>query len=288
MAIRADGKTVLVTGGNSGIGYAAASALSHAGARVMLTSRDVTRAETAAQKISAGSGHEVIGFGLDLGSLSNINAFADAFLRRFDRLDVLVNNAGAMFLSRRESADGFEMTWAVNHLGPFLLTARLLPLLNKTKGARIVTTASDAHLRGKIDFDGLGLPRSHSSSDPYGRSKLANVLFTFALARRLEGSTITANCLHPGMVATGFFKFIPLVGPITRVLASPFMRSPEKGAETLVFLAADDEMAGRSGGYYYDRKPGKLNPIARDEALQDRVWDVSVAQTGAVWDFGKN
>jgi NAD(P)-dependent dehydrogenase (short-subunit alcohol dehydrogenase family) len=286
MAGEAEGRIILVTGGNSGIGKAAALALSKAGAKVVLTSRSRERAEAAAAEIAAASGNEVTGLALDFSAKANINAFADTFLTRFDRLDVLVNNAGALFTSRQASADGFELTWAVNHLGPFLLTARLMPLLKKAETARIVTTSSVAHLGGRIVFDGLGLPRSFSRAGAYGRSKLANVLFTFALARRLAGTGITANCFHPGVVATGFFRFIPVVGPVVQVLATPFLRTPAKGAETAVFLAADDGSCGMSGGYYVDKKLVRTNPVATDISVQDRVWDVSVEQTGAEWNFG--
>ena len=164
MALSVDGKTILVTGGNSGIGYAGALALSRAGARVIVTSRSLARAEEAAARIAAETGNTAIGLALDLSSQAAINAFADAVLARFERLDVLVNNAGALWTTRQESADGYEMTWAVNHLGPFLLTARLLPLLIRTGGARIVTTASRAHLAGTIAFENLGLPGSFSRS----------------------------------------------------------------------------------------------------------------------------
>ncbi len=288
MTLSVDGKTILVTGGNSGIGYAAAQALSGAGAKVILTSRSVERAAAAAQGIAAQTGGEVIGLGLDFAARANINAFADAFLERFDRLDVLVNNAGALFTTRQQSADGYEMTWAVDHLGPFLLTARLMPLLQEAEGARIVTTASRAHLGGTIEFDGLGMPESFSRTGAYGRAKLANVLFTFALARRLEGTGITANCLHPGVVATGFFRFIPVIGPMVRILSTPFLRSPEKGAETAIFLAGDDGLNGASGGYYFDDRPARTNPLATDIAVQDRVWDLSTEQTGAEWPFAKD
>ena len=285
MTLSVDGKIILVTGGNSGIGKAGALALSRAGARVILTSRTAERAEAAAAEIADATGNEVIGLALDLASIAGINAFADAFVTRFQRLDVLVNNAGALWTTRQSSTDGYEMTWAVNHLGPLLLTSRLLPLIIKTGNGRIVTTASSAHLGGTIEFGNLGLPESFSRAGAYGRSKLGNVLFTFALARRLEGTDVTANCLHPGVVATGFFRFIPVIGSFARQLATPFLRTPDKGAETLVWLAGDDSLADTSGGYFHDKKPGRLSPLASDRAVQDRVWDVSSAQTGAVWPF---
>jgi NAD(P)-dependent dehydrogenase (short-subunit alcohol dehydrogenase family) len=281
-----DSKTILITGGNSGIGYETARALGKAGARVILTSRSAARAEAAADRIASESGCEAIGLELDFSALANVNAFADNFPRRFDRIDVLVNNAGALFRTRKESVDGIELTWAANHLGPFLLTARLLPLLKRAEGARIVTTASSAHKNGSIDFDDLGLRRHYTPFSAYGRSKLGNILFTFGLARRLEGTGITANCLHPGVVATGFFRFVPAIGLAAQWLFRPFLRSPQKGAETAVFLAVDDSMAGVSGGYYFDKHPIKTSTLAADVALQDRVWALSIEQTGAVWEFG--
>ena len=285
MALSVDGKTILITGGSSGIGKAGALALSKAGARVILTSRSAQRAEAAAAEITAATGNEVTGLALELASIAGINAFADGFAARNPRLDVLVNNAGALWTKRQTSADGYEMTWAVNHLGPFLLTARLLPLLKRAGNARIVTTASSAHLGGSIEFGNLGLSESFSRSGAYGRSKLGNVLFTFALARRLAGTDVTANCLHPGVVATGFFRFIPVIGPVVKQLAAPFLRTPEKGAETLIWLAGDDGLAETSGGYFHDMQPGRLSPLANDLAVQDRVWEISAAQTGAVWSF---
>ncbi len=287
MTLAVEGKTILVTGGNSGIGFAAARVLSGAGATVILTSRDRGRAEAAASKITGETGREVIGLPLDLASKAAINAFVDDFPRRFDRIDVLVNNAGAAFWLHHESPDGYELTWAVNHLGPFLLTSRLLPLLRRAGKARIVTTASTAHLSGRIEFDDHGHAHSYAPMAAYSRSKLGNVLFTFALARRLEGSGITTNCLHPGVVASRFFRFVPVIGSAVQAIATPFLRSPRKGAETLVFLAGDTEMDGKSGGYYFDKKPGRVSRPAFDEALQEKVWTLSVDQTGAVWDFGE-
>lgn len=285
MAISADGKTILITGGNSGIGFAAAEKLVAAGAKVTITSRDKTRLDAAVNEISQRTGRTPEGMVLDLGSFAGIRAFAERYAAGHSTLDVLANNAGALFLSREVTEDGFEKTWAVNHLGPMLLTSLLLPLLSKSAAGRVVTTASTAHLGGKIAFDGLGLPHTYSRTGAYGRSKLANVLFSFALARKLEASRVTSNCFHPGVVATGFFRALPMVGPMARVLATPFLRTPEKGAETLVWLAGDTEAEGTSGGYYVDKKPGRLNPIARDIAVQERVWDVSCGQTGAHWAF---
>lgn len=280
-----EGKSVLVTGGSSGIGYETALALSKAGAELVLTSRSSARAEAAAKRISAESGRPVVGLALDLSSRASINGFADALLGRSDRLDVLFNNAGALFRTRGESAEGIEMTWAVNHLGPFLLTARLLPLLQGAGEARIVTTSSGAHHGGQIDLGDFGMNTRYSSFAAYGRSKLGNVLFTSALARRLAGTGITANCLHPGLVATGFFHFMPLVGPIMPVLMRPFSRSPQKGAETAIFLIADDSISGQSGVYYHDRRPARVSAVASDRELQERVWELSVEQTGAEWGF---
>ncbi len=285
MTLAAKGKAVLVTGGNSGIGYEIARALSNAGAEVTLTSRSGARAEKAAAAIAAESGNDVVGLALDQSSFAGIHALADSYLEQGRPLDVLVNNAGALFTTRRESADGFEMTWAVNHLGPYLLTARLMPALRKAPAARIVTTASSAHRSGTIDVDGLGLPRSYSRSGAYGRSKLANILFTAALARRLDGTDMTATCFHPGVVATGFFRFIPLIGPLARILSTPFLRTPAKGAETGIFLAGDSAAEGASGGYYYDRQLAPTTRLAADEAVQEKVWEISAEQTGATWDF---
>ena len=285
MSLSVENKTILITGGSSGIGLAAAEALARAGANVIVTSPSRARAEDAAESITRTTGGKAAGLQLDLGSFAGIRAFTERFCANHEHLDVLMNNAGALFSSPRKSLDGYEMTWAVNHLGPYLLTARLLPLLRKAPAARIVTTASSAHRAGTIDFDGLGLPESYSRTGAYGRSKLANILFTAALSRRLEGINMTATCFHPGVVATGFFRFIPLIGPAVRVLATPFLRSPQKGAETGIFLAGDSAAEGASGGYYFDAKPARTSQLAADESVQERVWGISAEQTGAIWDF---
>ncbi len=285
MSLSVEQKTILVTGGSSGIGLAAAQELAQAGANVIVTSPSRARAESAAESIGQATGGKAVGLQLDLGSFAGIRAFTEEFLANHDHLDVLLNNAGALFSSPRKSLDGYEMTWAVNHLGPYLLTSRLMPVLRKAPAARIVTTASSAHRAGTIEFDGLGLPESYSRAGAYGRSKLANIMFTAALSRRLDGTNMTATCFHPGVVATGFFRFIPLIGPLVRVLATPFLRSPQKGAETGIFLAGDSTAEGASGGYYYDCKPARTSQLAGDVDVQEKVWEISAEQTGAVWDF---
>ena len=278
-------KTILVTGGNSGIGFAGAEELSRMGARVFVTSRDAGRARAAAAAISARTGNAVTGFGLDFSSLAAIHEFADGFAAQVNALDCLVNNAGALFLKPQVSADGTEKTWAVNHLGPFLLTARLLPLLQKPVAARIVTTSSRAHFDGKVSAESFAEAETRAGFNAYGRSKLGNILFTAALARRLAGSSVTATCHHPGVVATGFFRVFPVIGPFLHVLARPVLRSPAKGAETLVHLAASDDVSGQSGGYYFNRRLARVSRAAADVALQESIWELSVAQTGAVWPF---
>jgi NAD(P)-dependent dehydrogenase (short-subunit alcohol dehydrogenase family) len=206
-------------------------------------------------------------------------------LDRYERIDVLVNNAGAMFRTRRLTVDGIEETWALNHLAPFLLTNLLLDRLKQHPPARIITTASDAHQRSHIPFDDLageGSPEGPWKSRGfarYGETKLANILFTAELARRLEGSGVTANCYHPGLVATGFGRNNGRLMNVAVAAIKPFARTPEKGAETLVWLADSPDVSGENGGYFVDKRRTLPSPQARDMEVARRLWDLSRRQT---------
>ena len=272
------GKLVLVTGATSGIGKEAALALAKMGARVALVARDPTRGEAARAEIAAASGNgDVTLFVADLSSQKEIRRLADEIRAKHDRLDVLLNNAGVMMTKRVLTADGFETTFAVNHLAYVLLTRLLLPLVTAAAPSRIVNVASEAHRRGTIAFDDLQGAKSYGGVAAYGQSKLANILFTYELARRLEGKGVTANCLHPGVIGTGIARNAPWpIGPVWRLL----FRSAESGARTSVFLASSPDAAGVTGKYFIDEKPVRSNRESCDPEIARRLWDVSERLTG--------
>jgi len=274
------GKTVVITGGNSGIGLATAVALARAGADTVITARDKGRGEAAVATVAARSGSDRVGVVVfDLASAASIRVGAAALLQRCDRIDVLVNNAGLVLTDRRETEDGFEATFGVNHLGPFLLTQLLLERITASAPARIVNVASTAHkgARGGLDFDDLQSTRAYRGMQVYSRSKLANIYFTTELARRLEGTGVTVNCLHPGTVATGYGRD----GDASGVLAfglkviKPFILSPERGAQTSVYLAASPDVAGVTGKYFVKCRARTPSRAAQDTEAARRLWDRS-------------
>jgi len=276
------GKTALVTGATSGIGLEASVELARRGARVVMVGRDPgrTQAAVAAVKARSGSG-EVSHLLCDFSSLAAIRGLAGTLLAGHDRLDVLVNNAGGVNRSRRLTVDGIEATFAVNHLGYFLLTNLLRDLLVRSAPARVVTVASIGHRRGTLDFADLGFERGYSIMRAYTRSKLANVLFAAELARRLAGTGVTSNSLHPGSVATNIWSGAPLwAKPLIQVLYRPFFISAEKGARSIVQLGASPELEGVTGRYFERGKAVTPAPLAQDQALAKRLWEVSATLVG--------
>ena len=279
------GRRVIVTGATNGIGLAAAVELARRGALLTLVARSAARGEEAVARIRGGAGGagataEVDVLLADLSSLASVRSLAAEVLSRYPNVDVLVNNAGAMYTRRDVTVDGFEHTWALNHLAPFLLTTLLLDRLRESAPARIVTTSSDAHGGKQVPFDDLGAERSYDGMRRYGQTKLANILFTSELARRLEGSEVTANCFHPGFVASGFARNN---GPLYRVgmsLVRPFARSPERGADTLVWLVDSPDVAAETGGYFVDRRRVTPSAAAQDTEAARRLWEVSEEQVG--------
>jgi NAD(P)-dependent dehydrogenase (short-subunit alcohol dehydrogenase family) len=277
-----NGRTVVVTGGNSGIGRATALALARAGATTVITARDPDRGEAAAADIGRQAGPaqvELVVF--DLADLSSVRAGAERILELCPRIDVLVNNAGVVLSERRETADGYEATFAINHLGPFLLTSLLLDRLRSSAPARVVNVASDAHKSAGhgLDFDDLQSTRHYRGMKAYGASKLANILFTTELARRLEGSGVTANCCHPGVVKTGWGHDGDTTGAMAlglRIMGHlPGFLTPEKGARTSVYLASSPEVAKVSGEYFVRCRPRQPSEAARDAEAARRLYEVS-------------
>jgi retinol dehydrogenase-14 len=275
------GRTVLVTGGTGGIGKATALGLARMGAHLAITGRDRGRAEGAAREIGAAGGGQADVFVADLSSQAEVRRLAGEVLQRLPRIDVLVNNAGGYWSTRHVTADGLEHTFALNHLAPFLLTCLLLGRLEQSAPARVVTVSSNAQAMGRIDFGDLQGERSYSGARAYNQSKLANVLFTYELARRLPGTSVTANVLHPGVARTAFGAEDP--GRVQRLFVPalrPFMKSPAQGAATSIQVASDPGLDQVTGRYFAGGKPRKSARRSYDEAVAARLWQVSADLTG--------
>ncbi len=269
-------KVCLVTGANSGIGKATALALAVQGATVAMVCRDRGRGEAAMAEIAEMSRNESVDLLVaDLSSQGAIRRLAEEFARRHRRLDVLVNNAGAIIGTRRLTEDGVEATFALNHLAYFLLTNLLLDLLKASAPSRIVNVSSNAHKGATIDFDDLQMERGYTGMRVYDHSKLANVLFTYELAKRLEGTGVAANCMHPGVVATTLAKDAALWLRILWPLMSPMLLSPEKGAETVIYLASSPDVEGVTGKYFVEKTPVKTSEESYNKEVASRLWDAS-------------
>jgi NAD(P)-dependent dehydrogenase (short-subunit alcohol dehydrogenase family) len=270
-----EGKIVLITGGTSGIGRAAATALVATGAEVVVSGRNRERGEATVAEIRHASGSEKVSLMIaDLAVQDEVRKLADDFKEQHDRLDVLVNNAGLIRSKRAETPDGIEMTLAVNHLAPFLLTNLLLDLLRESAPSRIITVSSEARRSARLDFDDLQSERRYRAFPVYGMTKKANILFTYELADRLAGTGVVANCLHPGGVNTGFGDDDRSPGILLFRAFKPFMRTPEQGAETVIYLASSPEAGEMSGRYLVDgREVSSAEP--RGGAAQRRLWEVS-------------
>ena len=274
------GRTCLITGATNGIGAAAAAELARRGARVIALGRNPEKCKRTREALRAvnDAGHESLV--CDFNSLEQVRRAAAEYLEKDWPLDVLVNNAGGFYLKRRETEDGIEASLGVNHVAPFLLTLSLLERLRRSPEPRVVNVSSNAHrFVRRFEFEDLGLARKYSAMAAYGRSKLANLLFTQALDRRLRESAATVNAMHPGAVSTGLGGDSKLSRFVWAALG-PFFRKPEKGAETVVYLSASPEMRGESGGYYMDCRPLEPKPLAKDEKTAERLWSLSEELTG--------
>ncbi len=276
------GKSVLVTGGTGGIGKATAIGLAALGARVGITGRDQARAAAAAAGIRAAAGNAAVDvFAADMSAQAAVRRLAGQVADTYPRLDVLVNNVGGFWAHRHVTADGLEHTFALNHLAPFLLTNLLLDRLTASAPARIVTVSSGAHAKGRIDFDDLQGEQNYSGQRAYSQSKLANVMLTYELARRLEGTGVTATVLHPGVVRTSFGAEDQAAHFAIMIrVARPFMKSPAQGAVTPIYLASSPQVEGVTGQYFANRKPKTASKAAYDTAAAARLWQASADLAG--------
>ena len=275
------GTTVLITGGTSGIGKATAVAMAAMGANVVVVGRNQERGGAAVEEIKAQSHNESVELMLaDLSVQAEVRRLAEEFLERYDRLDVLVNNAGLVQSKRTETPDGIETTLAINHLAPFLLTNLLLGCLEQSAPSRVITVSSEAQRWGTMDFEDMQSRRKYRGFPVYGMTKLANIMFTYELAERLDGTDVSANCLHPGSVGTNFGQNNRGAMALFFRTFKPFMRSPEQGADTLIWLASSPEVDGVSGKYFSDRKEIEAKKVAYDPAARRRLWESSEELTG--------
>jgi NAD(P)-dependent dehydrogenase (short-subunit alcohol dehydrogenase family) len=275
------GKVCLITGATSGIGEVTALELARQGFRVVITARSQAKLETALDKLSRQSGsQEISGLVADFSSQREVRSLVKTFMKEHDRLDVLINNAGAVYLRRTESVDGIEMTFAVNHLSYFLLTNLLIELLKASAPARIVNVASNAHKGHELDFGDLQCQHNYQFMRAYGKSKLANIMFTYELDRRLVSSGVTVNALHPGFVATNIGGnngwLVRLFLPLLRIWAI----SPEEGAKTSIYLASSPDVKGVSGKYFYNKHPTSSSKFSYNAAAARKLWDISAELTG--------
>ena len=276
------GKTVVVTGATDGVGKQAALRLAEAGASLVLVSRNAEKGQSVVETLRRQAQNQHIEFlQADLSRLDDVRRVAADIRARCDRLDVLLNNAGAIFMQRAESADGIEMTWALNHLNYFLLTHELIDLLKASAPARIVNVASAAHQRGQIDFDDLESGKSYAGWRAYSQSKLANILFTYELALRLDGTGVTANALHPGFVRTRFGSNNRLLAKIGIAVAMRVSGiSVDAGGKTSVYLAMSADVEGATGGYYDQCALAQSSEISYDTAVAARLWEISTEMAG--------
>ena len=276
------GKHIVITGATAGIGQSSAIELAKAGADLTLLSRNPDKAAAVAEEIQAAGGSEPTLITMDMASLASVREAAEATLALNKPIDILLNNAGVVNTERRETVDGFEETLAVNHFAPFLLTGLLMPAIQQADSARIVNVASEAHAFVKsMGFEDMQAEKGFKTFREYGRSKLANILFTRTLALRLEGQDVTVNCLHPGAVATSLgSQNEGVIAKLLPLLLKPFFRSPDRGAETSLYLCQSDDVANISGAYFANCKQKRPKPWARDDEAAEKLWEISESCTG--------
>jgi len=275
------GKIYLVTGATAGIGKVTASALAGQGAQLVVHGRNKAKTEETVQEIKASTGNQQVSYLLaDFSDLDQVRTLAKNFQDRYQHLHLLVNNAGGFFNKRTPTPYGVELTFLVNHLAPFLLTNLLLDTLKNSAPSRIINVSSEAHRQDQMDFENLDFKKGYFGIKAYARSKLANILFTYQLARRLVGTGVTVNALHPGHIATDIWKTnFGLIGHALKRIMGLFSLTPEEGAENSIFLAASPSLEGVNGKYFIKNEPAQSSPVSYDEETARRLWDVSADLT---------
>lgn len=280
-----DGKTVLITGANTGIGKETAIDLAKRGARIIMACRDMEKADEALKEVIEASGNQdVVTKKLDLADSKSIREFAQTINTEEKQVNILINNAGVMVCPYGKTADGFEMQIGVNHMGHFLLTFLLMDLIKKSSPARIINVSSMAHKWGTINIDDLNSEKSYDKSKAYSQSKLANVLFTRFLAKRLEGTSVTVYALHPGVVQTELWRHLNRVQQGVMWMAKPFTKTSVQGAQTTIYCAVAPELETESGKYYSDCAPACASNAAKDDDMAKRLWDLSCKMLNITWD----
>ncbi|KAG9283283.1 retinol dehydrogenase 12-like [Astyanax mexicanus] len=284
-SVRLDGKTVIITGANTGIGKETARDLAKRGARVILACRDVEKAEAARKELVEDSGNpNIVAKEMDLSDTKSIREFADIINTEEKQLNILINNAGIMMCPYLKTADGFEMQFGVNHLGHFLLTYLLLDLLKRSAPARIVNVASVAHTWGSIRLDDINSEKSYAPRRAYGQSKLANILFTRSLAKRLKGTGVTVYSLHPGVVRSDLWRNLSKPIQAAVKILTPFSKSTTQGAQTSIYCSVEPQLERESGGYYSDCAPAICSREASDDEMAQKLWELSCHMLDINWD----
>lgn len=282
---RLDDKTVLITGANTGIGKETALDLAKRGARIIMACRDMEKAEAAMKEIIEGSGNEnVVCKKLDLSDSKSIREFAEAINKDEPKLNILINNAGVMVCPYGKTADGFEMQIGVNHMGHFLLTYLLIDLIKKSTPARIINVSSMAHTWGSINLEDINSEKNYNKRAAYSQSKLANILFTRLLAKRLEGTGVTVYSLHPGVVQTELWRHVNGFQQFVMNMISPFTKNSVQGAQTTIYCAVEPTLETESGGYYSDCAPASCSAAATDDDMAQKLWELSCQMLSISWD----
>ncbi|XP_035655820.1 retinol dehydrogenase 12-like [Oncorhynchus keta] len=282
---RLDGKTVIITGANAGIGKETAMDLAKRGGRIILACRDLGRAEAAQREIIEKSGNpNIVTRKMDLSDTKSIREFAELINREEKQVNILINNAGIMMCPYSKTADGFEMQFGVNHLGHFLLTFLLIDLIKRSRPARIINLSSMAHKWGWIQLEDINSERSYHSRRAYGQSKLANILSIRSLAKRLKDTGVTVYAVHPGIVRTELKRHMNLALLISWKIVRPFTKTIVQGAQTSIYCAVEPELERESGGYYSDCKPSSCTRAAMDDEMAQKLWELSCQMLGITWD----
>ncbi|XP_049913141.1 retinol dehydrogenase 12-like [Epinephelus moara] len=284
-AERLDDKTVVITGANTGIGKETAIDLAKRGAKVIMACRDMEKAQAAVKEVIENSGNEnVVCMKLDLADSKSIREFAEAINKDEPKLNILINNAGVMVCPYGKTADGFEMQIGVNHFGHFLLTYLLIDLIKKSAPARIVTVSSMAHSWGSINLEDINSEKSYNKNSAYSQSKLANILFTRSLAKRLEGTGVTTYSLHPGVVQTELWRHLSGPQQFFMKMASPFTKNSSQGAQTSIYCAVELSLEKETGGYYSDCAPANCSAAGKDDVLAEKLWELTCQLLSVTWE----